>query len=360
MKGILVRGFLMIGILSLAVSCKAGNQGPVVRHNEQIDPKAREAVHRLNEAVIDSFRKNDPSAMMTLLADSVKKQPGITEKLGLVYGRLSPLFQNQTAVTENEYEIIRNNTKPPYPRVSSGTPEPFLIATEGAEKHSYMSFLTLPDGVQDFQFSLVYVREGDVWKLLVFHGGIVRVAGKSAVQWYKEAQGLFEKGSLISAALRLQIIQTCLRPAPFLEYEAEKEMVAFERTLQTGVLDRYKFPMTLKNLKSQPVVFSFEPEVTEKSVIPVILYVSTLPLAQKKALQKEIDDMAKEIKTEFKGLTDGVDQLYFRVFSEFPADPSKDYSFENMTASLNGAPAKPAAAPQAKPTAAPSTPRKAK
>jgi hypothetical protein len=172
------------------------------------------------------------------------------------------------------------------------------------------------------------------WKMLVFYGGVVRIAGKTAIGWFKEVNELFEKGALISASLRLQIIQACLRPAPFMQYENEKEMIQFERKLQAAVLEQYHFPMALNSVEGSPVVFSFEPQLMDNQVIPIILYLSKIPIGQGQDLQNEANAITAELGSLFKGLTDGITKVYYRAFSEFPAEAAKQYPYFGMEVDL--------------------------
>jgi hypothetical protein len=336
---------LVVVMAVFLVSCKAKAVVGPSRHNGEIDPKTREAIHQLNDRIVESARKNDPSVMMGLLAEEVKQQPGYEEKIKSVYGKLNELMRDKAVKAENDYEITAQSAEPTTLVIPSGTTDLFDITIETVSPKTFVSLLVVPDGIQEFQLSLIYIRVNNEWKLLVFYGGIVRIAGKSAVGWYKEANELFEKGELIPASLRLQIIQACLRLAPFMKYEIETDMVRFEKKLQTAILAQHRFPIALDTVADSPSIFSFEPQFSENQVVPIVLYLSKIPIEREQDLQNEADAMAPELEGLFKGLTKGLGKVYFRAFSEFPSDPKKQYRYFGMEVVLKDIQKKGGAAP---------------
>jgi hypothetical protein len=314
--------------------CDAGFGAAVSRHNQEIDQPLREAIHKINNTLIESMRKNEPSVMLDLFIAEVRRQNEIESSTKKLYSRLSELLRDKEFELFNEYSITLKKVGTFNFTIPSETEDKFVMLLQGKSSEMYVSLLRSKGDFKEFLLSFIYMREKGEWRLQTFHAGVIGIAGKTALQWLEEAKALSKKGCHLPALLRLQVAASCIRPAPFIQDEKEKDMIALSNKLRAETDAKQTLPMRVPNVETGPQVYYIEPQFVQTDLLPLVKYVTTIPLDDASALQKEVEAMTAEMESAFPGITRGVSHILYKAFSEPPTDPAKDYLCYGLTVEI--------------------------
>lgn len=305
------------------------------RHNDEIDAEIRNNIHSLNEKIIESIKNNDPTIMYNLFVNEVKDKDIVNVEN--LYSQFAPAIDGKEFELYNEYYIVSHNWRPVQLVVPSGTiaDSEFCMRVSAPSNNTYISLLKSEGEFKDFVFSLVYVKVNNEWRLNIAHLGIMNIGGKTVLQWFQEAKQLSIKGYKVPALLRLSVVNQILHPAPFIQYTKEKEIIALTSETQATIDKRHKFPIRLSSIPNEPEIYYIEPQFVQMDLIPMIKYVTKIPLDNISELQKEVNSMTTEMESIFPGITKDVSHIAYKAFSEHPTDPKKTYTCYVLTVRIN-------------------------
>ncbi|MEI8011099.1 MAG: hypothetical protein WCI27_01270 [Candidatus Omnitrophota bacterium] len=330
---ILTHVFLLFFLVACA-SCGGGGSA-VSLHNDEINAELKTAIQSLTRKITESIKNNDSSVLLDLFTDEVRNQAGIDVNLKNAFQQLNHLFKDATFKTDDEYSITVNSWGKFHPVISSETQEPFSLTLDGKGNKVYVSLLSAKNDFKDFMLVLVFINIKDEWRVSSFNFGVYKIAGKSAVNWANEARQLFDQGYFVPAILRLQVLQECLRPAPFIQYAKEGEILALRNKIQGDIVQKYKFPVRITNVVTVPEIYFVAPQFVRNELWPLVKYKTSLSLSDTVALKKEVDAMTPELELLFPGITKESKGIAYQAFSEAPADPKKQYQYYGLVVDLN-------------------------
>ncbi|MHC4595991.1 MAG: hypothetical protein ACYS19_13760 [Planctomycetota bacterium] len=303
--------------------------------NGEINKEIRDELHALNDSIIESIRNNEPSVMYNLFVDEIRKK-GI-ENINNLYSQISLAIEGKTFKQFNEYYAVSHNWWPVQYVVLSGNAvnSEFYMHVQTASNNVYISLLKSEDGFQDLLFGFVYVKLNRKWRLHIAHLGTFKLGDKNALGWYQEAVKWSREGYDIPAMIRLAIMNKLIKPAPFIQFAKEKEMLALLKETQTKISQRYKFPIQLSSVKNAPEIYYIEPQFAQMDLLPKIKYVTNIPLDKVAELQEEVDSITVELESIFSGITQEVSHIVYEAFSEPPTDRKKVYQCYRLTSEVN-------------------------
>lgn len=334
-KTFLVLDTVIFAILLIVLFLPVPNlHSQLSRHNDEIDEKIRDSIRILNEKIIQSIRNNEPFVMYNLFVEEIRSQ-GI-DSIRNLYSQFAPEIKGETFELYNEYYVVSQNWWPVQFTVLSETvaDSEFYMHVNTASNNTYISLLKSKGEFKDFIFSFVYVKINNKWRLHIAYLGIFKIGGKTALEWFQDAQKLSEKGHNVPALLRLSIVNQFLRPAPFIQYAKEKEVVAFSNEIQAKINKKHKFPIHLSNIKNAPEIYYIEPQFVQTDLLPMIKYVTKIPLNNVSELQKEVDVITADLESIFPGMTKGISHIVYGAYPEPPTDPKKEYQGYRLTSEI--------------------------
>jgi len=305
------------------------------RHNDEIDAGIRNDMHTLSEKIIESIKNDDPTIMYNLFVEELKEE-GIDNVKNL-YSQLAPAIKGKTFELYNEYYVISQNWRAVQFSISSETDanNKFYMFLNTASNNAYISLLSTEGEFKDLIFCFVYVKVKGQWRLHIAHLGVLRMGGKTVPVWLQEAGELSAKRYDIPALFKLNIANQFLRPAQFIQYAKEKEVIDLSKEIQARINSKYKFPIRLSSLPNTPEIYHIGPQFLQMNLLPTITYVTKIPLDNASELQKEVDAMTPELKSIFPGITKNVSHITYKAFSQPPTDPQKTYDYYGLTAEIN-------------------------
>ena len=303
-------------------------------HNDEIDQELRDTIRAIANKVIESIKKNEPSVMLDLFMEEVRRQKDIESNTKKLYEQLREVVKEREFKQYNEYHVVLKKVGTFNPMIPSETEDRFTMLIQGKSNQLYVALLRSDGDLKDLLFSFIYMKEKDQWRLQTFHAGVIGVAGKTALEWFEEAKALSEKGYHMPVLLRLQIAASCLRPAPFIEYEKEEVIIALINEARGALGQRDTLSIRLPEVETEPEIYYIEPQFVQTELLPLIKYVTKIPLDDVPALQKEVDAITRELESLFPGITKGVSHVIYKAFSEPPTDPTKQYLSYGLTVEI--------------------------
>lgn len=302
--------------------------------NEKINKDTRDTIHALNNSIIESIRNNEPSVMYDIFVDEIKEQ-GIN-KIKNLYSQFSQAIQGKTFRPYKEYYAVSQNWWPAQFVVLSNALDNimFCMHVRTASNSVYISLLKSQGDVQELMFSFVYVKINRKWRLHIAHLSTFKIDGKTAIGWYQEAMKWADKGYDVPAMIRLAVVGQLIKPAPFIQFAKEKEIIASLKKTRATIKKRYKFPIRLSHIKNTPEIYYIEPQFVQMDLLPKIKYVTKIPLDEVSELQEEVDSITVELESIFPGITKEVSHIVYEAFSKPPLDREKVYQCYRLTSKV--------------------------
>ncbi|PRX26713.1 hypothetical protein BX659_11977 [Orenia metallireducens] len=314
------RQILLLLLLIISTIFSGCNDGSVL-HNQNMSPKIKKEINNLNKQVIQGIKDNKSSLILNLMIEKIRKEnPDSTKNIISKIHKLSldtefKLYDDYYVLSDNNENVITvtNKEKSYYLKYKGMSNETFicLYRLEEADREASM-------------FTTIYTKIEGEWKLQYFHYGGLEVLGKTAPELFDEIKDLSNKGYELSAVLRLDGLAKILRPNPFFHYINEKEIVDFSRNLRYNLDKKYKFPIKLSNIKTKPIIYSINPiyynnqDSKEKEFIFEIIYITNIPLENKKEIEAEVDRINKELEKVFPGITKVERGIMYKAVAEPP------------------------------------------
>lgn len=287
--------------------------------DNNIDPRIGDAVEQINIRTVSSLQSNDPEALVSLCSDpllAVANKEALTNLVHIAHdiipdksrfeikkrfyletaSRDAPVKVAPEATGDHNYEItFRTNTS-----------ETMVMVGEFIHAHQTVLLLT------------IYGKYDGQWKLNILKVGANKLLHKDAVAWYKDARSSYVSGDTIDAVNKLAIADKLLRPGgEYWVYDKEKEIREWIADLKQVASKQYQFPIKLM-VNRQPVsIFGISLQVLD-NYYPEITYISTLPLRDAKAQERECDSVHNQVQKMFPYLARNNDTILYRAFSDVP------------------------------------------
>ena len=190
------------------------------------------------------------------------------------------------------------------------------------KKDKFVSIMESEGDFQDKLIAFVYEKSEKKWFLENFRIGNVHIAGKSTIDYFDEAKDMSDKGHYVPAIIRLSVANGLLRPAPFVQYEKEKEIKELINKCNSKI-NEHQFPMLL-DLETKPSIYAISPQFVKNDLYPLIKYVTKISFQNEEELNSEVDSMLPVIEGLFPGISRYGDYVIFRTFDE-PPTSKKEY-----------------------------------
>lgn len=314
-------------IISTACPVFCGEPVISMQIDNEIMPDTRNAIRDINNILFESMKSNKPAVMMEMFVDEGKADKALEENVKAAYDKMGELAKGTGFDMLHEYLVDVKGSGAVTVTLPGADGENFLMNVDAGKGPLYMSFLISKSNFKDLALCFVYMKKGDAWRLHTFHLGTYRVGGKTPVQWYSEAREMYENGWDVPAMQRMQLIDTFMRPAPFLQYEKEPQMRDFFAAGAAETSRKYKFPVKATWVKDMPAIYGLDIQFTNGKLIPVVIYVTQHPLNRAVPIQDEADAITQKIEKIIPGITRGTESVGYRVFTEPPTDSTKQYKY---------------------------------
>jgi len=298
------------------------------KKDNQIDPLIKNQIHKLNERIVDGFVENKPEKVFTLCSEKLLAKKGdIKILMQLVSSRLK---KKDFKILNEFYQ--KNASKKNIGVISSGKTSlhDYQLRYESLNKEMYVVVGYFTDSTDQKCFTFIYGKSGENWKLNNLQAGILKIMNKDAIDWYLLAKSDYNKGFLIDAICKLGISTQLLKPSNHMwKYENENEILAFEQKITKQTYATYHFPITVKGIKTKPVIFRVYSQNIPEGYFPSILYTTSIDMTDIPKLSMECNEIHSKIGQLFKGISTNNKMILYRPMKTIPTgtEKAKQYGF---------------------------------
>ena len=165
---------------------------------------------------------------------------------------------------------------------------------------------------------------------MTFFVGAFKIMNNNANDLLKQVNELLEKGYIVPAILRYQVMAKYINPSPALIYKNNENFIKMKDRLSQKTKN-IVFPITIDVLPSKPEIYGFDGIFVKHEFVPVVKYYSKYYNSPNNILQNEIDNITKHIDEYFTGIRATSNQILYQIFSEPPIDNNKKYSTKALS-----------------------------
>lgn len=319
-----LRLLILLSMSALLQSCMYDD---VKTHaNKQIDAPLRNTIKAKNDSLLEAFVVSDNKALKQLASENFKKDMHIKIKDVIWPFRNGQLTTNYTVV--DEYHCLHgkanNNTK----LESSDNGYSFIFRNN--EKESYVSLLKCTYGTtDDYMVTIIYGRQGNDWKIDHIGVSFMGLYGKTAKDYFELAQKEEKSGMLFNAFFYIDAAEDMLEPSgKMLVYNEAERIDFYHKKYKDAVNGKYRFPMILDMLPTNPSVISIEPIKNAHGLCPLVNYATQVPVTDTESLQREYERIKKEMKSLVPDLNGKY--VYYRAYNLGDNAPDGNEAFYNF------------------------------
>lgn len=322
---------LAIILFTTAFQSCTGDKG--IKENDQISNSTRAAIAALNKKLFDGITSGNVAAVKALLSPDLIEKSGT--ELDTVINRCSKRYPAKDFEILDEY-LSKDLKKKNADTIKSqhGNDNDYVISFHAVNNEMYTSVLLTKGLTVNGMILAVYGKYGNDWKVNILQIGDYSIVGKNAVDYYKQALDLYNKGSLVDATDMMIITSQLVSPGgTYFSFNKESDMKIFFSKVIDEANTTYRLPIVINQLKTNPQIFSMSPQVVEEAghqgVFPVIRYKSSIKLTDTVALKAENQALQQNIGNIFKGMDQNNQYILYQAYNQIPDGKTapKHYGF---------------------------------
>jgi hypothetical protein len=315
--------FILAVILFTASSCSVGVGKTATYHNQGIDAQIQKDLESFEGVILKAISDKDVELLTKNSTETFIQSAG---DLSNGLAQLNEALKSHNFIQQDKFYFTTD--KIGNFQITSLLTEdlPYAITISAFNRENFVSTLKSTTGVIDYLLTFVYTKENEQWKLGGVSIGDYTYGGLTALDYYSKAKQFKEKSYLVPAALYANITNKLLRPAPFIQYKNEPDIVNFGNDLYEELNEEYKFPYTLKENNGIELI-SLDITYTTEGLLPVIKYKTNLSLDNVAAIEEEANKIKNEVLNLYPGMKESFHKFLFRAFTEYPTDPNVSYEF---------------------------------
>lgn len=320
--------FFLIVITAFGLqSCNVGTTGSW--KDENIEQSLKNEIQSLDKKVFEAVTTNNSNLIKSIMSDK------LLEKSGDNIDQL--LEQASNMITTKDYKILnqfqaKNSTTGIGNTLLSGVSglNDYVIHYQALNEEMFISLLIPKNGLDEFIVTNIYGKYPDGWKLNILQFGQYKVNGQTAPELYIKAKKEYESGYLMDAANNMFLSSRVANPANnFWQYQNEDEMKQFYETVMSEAKAKYKFPVTMDAIKTNPQIINIFPQGMQDGYFPMVEYLTNIDLKDTVSTKKENNLIHKSIGQAFKGLDKDKKFIFYKAYSQMPngKTPVPTYGF---------------------------------
>jgi hypothetical protein len=287
--------------------------------NDKINSDVKKQIAELNNKLFKGIMDKDINAVKSLLSPELLKRSG---------NRLDTLVTNTGQIyNAKEYGLLDEfYTKHHIGnfidslKTNKGDSTDYVITYRAMNEEMYTSVMVTKNLPVNCLILAVYGKYGSDWKLNVLQIGEYSIFNKTAPDYYKIAKDVYANGSVLDAANMLVITSQLGNPVDdFFHYRNEDAMRMLFSTVLDDANNKFKFPVTITQLKTMPQIFSVSPQYTgdaaNQGIVPLIKYKTNIKLTDTVALKAENKDLQSVIGVIFKGVDQNNKAIFYQAYN---------------------------------------------
>jgi hypothetical protein len=322
MKKSLHLKLIVTSIFILLQSCQFNFNKSGVWKDDNIDPEVKNKINGLNQKLFEAFKNNDIAGAKQLMSQALIDGAGA--KIDTLVNSIHSGITVPGFKVFNQFYVNNTSANAETHLFSgSGNSNDYQVDYVALNKQSYACLL-LPITASSGSIMLVcYGKYDEGWKINIVYAGRRLIFGKTAPDYYAEAQDEYKKGNIINAADLISVAKDIAMPlSNYFTYENNDKMKDFYKKVVTEGNKQYNFPITVNAAGPGVQIFAITPQLIDDGpltgLIPVVKYKTNIPIKDTAALITENKKLQKVIGGIFKGITVGNNALIYQAFDTIP------------------------------------------
>jgi len=301
--------------------------------NNDIDPDVKAEIAPLNKKVFDCLMADNVGGIKKLMSPLMLDSAG--ESIDTIVHTVAKEFKGKEYTMLDEFY-----TKHALPgnrvtlTANDGSINNYVIQYGALNHEMYASLFISKNLPINFAVFTVFGKYENGWKLNILSINNYSMLGKTAPEYYAKSMAEYHKGDTIDAALNIIVASALGSPGgKHFQYQDRDDMVAYYSSTVAEANSAYHFPITVKQIKTAPQIFTITPQLitdkTKEGIYPLIKYRSSVNIADTVALKAENNALQKVVGTMFKGIKQDRNYIMYEAFNQLPdgKTPVKDYGF---------------------------------
>ncbi len=285
------------------------------RYNEEIAADLSTAMKNRSLILMESIKSGDERTFKGLCSDEFLKQSKDLSKTILLLKK--PIDTEKYELFDEYYNIqnvVGSN------RSSTIIPlqeRRLIVNTTELPKYSYMQFWKSDSlGFQHLLF-IYYGQENNEWKVRSLHLGDYSIEGQIPPDLIRKADKFFSEKKYLSSVMYALAGRKVMRPAPYLQYQKEKDYAETIDRIVKAFENTYHFPISVganRNIR----LFSVGLEVTTSGIVPVFKYVTATDVTNEKEILGEANTLYPDINAIFPDAQRSFDYIILQAYDQLP------------------------------------------
>lgn len=295
---------------------------PKTTQNEAIDKDIRTRMAALNKKLFKSIMSKDIKSVKSLMSPALLDSVG--KKVDTVVNTMADAFHATDYRVLDEYYTTHSSLSSPTKLTSNkGDVNFYQLEYRALNPETYTVIMVSKNLPVNCCVMAIYGKYRDTWQLHILEIGEYDMFGKTAPEYYATATQKLRKADTIDAAMMMTVASELSRPAgEYLKYNNVDDMKTFYSSTIAEANATYHFPITVKQVKTQPKIFAISPQLLndgkDKGIYPIIKYKTAINLKDTVALKAENLALQKVVGTLFKGITEDKKCIIYHAYNQVP------------------------------------------
>ncbi len=309
---------LLVFILLLSQSCTSGAGKEQVTQNDKIDPKVKATIEALNGEVYTIMCENNYEKLSQMFTDTLVSSLG-PDFAGKFMPNMQKVMKDRKYRIFDEFYISHAKYGDTIALASGRGDKEYTMKVTTPVPETYIAMLIAGDSINEVMLTLVYINTKGKWKINNLYGENYSLGRRNAIEQYHQAQSLEKSGYLTDAEATMGLAKDCMIPGGrSFQYKKQTEINTFVDTLIKLTDDKYTLPYTFNEIKTKPKVVDVRYQVYQGAFVPMVMYQSTVNVADTVALKQENDLIRKSTPTLLYGIDKANKTILYRVYNELP------------------------------------------
>ena len=309
---------VLVCVLLFSQSCISGTGKNNVTQNDKIAPQVKATVDALNSEVYNIMCENNFEKLSQMFTDTLQSMLG-PDFAGKFMPNMQRVMKDKKYRIYDEFHITHAR---PHDTVtlSSGTGDnAYTLIIKPYAPESFVAMLIAGDSLNEVMLTLTYINVKDKWKITGLYGENYSLHRKNAIEQYHAAEALQKSSYLTDAVATMGMAKNCMAPGGrTFQYKKQTEINTFVDTLIKQTDNKYTLPYTFNEMKTKPKILDIQYQIFNGDFAPLIVYQSSVNVADTVALKKENDDLQKNTGKLFYGIDKVNKTILYRVYNELP------------------------------------------
>ncbi|HZY37174.1 MAG TPA: hypothetical protein VFE53_11025 [Mucilaginibacter sp.] len=307
--------FKLVAALCIFLSIQACSPPkPGIYKDDQISSSKRSDFHDLNTNVLKYLKANSLKEVQLYMSKEMLDNAGNERLVELMSNRL----------TDNPYDIVEEyyvvTTKKGSDSLSaSGTDvNRHMLKYAITAPEMYFAFLAPKQSDNKYMISLAYSKLSYGWKITRMALAEYTVNGKTGPELVKLAKDEYDKKYLVNAVDNMGLAIKGFSPSPFWKYPDSTANSTFYHELLDEANKKFRYPMTLSQLATRPMVLSITMQRNDTWSAPMVWYMTHIPIKDTTEVKKENVEIRKLLSKLLPGIDKDNKYVLYDAFNEFP------------------------------------------